>query len=320
MKEDIKPIIPFEPKRSDHVPQGNQWIAQVKWDGVRVIAYDDGKKVRLFNRKKAERTFHYPELTDIKSYCTAQTIILDGEVIALGLDGKPSFHEVMRRDGIRRMERVEQVRKLVPVTYMIFDVVYYNGKWVNDRPLKDRMEILAKSIVPNDHVQLVSSHSDGQTLFDVVKEHKMEGIVTKDLDSTYLIGGKDQRWQKIKNYRELIAVVGGATLREGCVNAVLLGLYDEKGQLWYIGHAGTGKLKRSEWCELTERVKPLIIKERPFANRPERLKETVWVKPDMTAKIQFSEWTRGRTLRQPIIQAFVDIHPETCIFQSQDWR
>jgi bifunctional non-homologous end joining protein LigD len=311
----IEPFIPFEPIRTDKIPEGNQWIAQVKWDGVRILTYYDGKNVRLFNRKLNERTSHYPELIDLKSYCKAKTVILDGEVIALGADGKPSFHEVMRRDGIRRMERVEQVRQHVPVFYMIFDVVFCNGEWINRLTLAERNKVLSNIIMPADNVRLVTSYSDAKALFNVVQQQEMEGIVLKDINSQYVINGKDSRWQKKKNYQDMIAVVGGATLRHGIVNAVLLGLYDQEGRFWYIGHAGTGKLTASDWRAFTEKIQPLVVGKRPFVNKPERINNTIWIKPVITVKIQYIEWTKGRVIRQPSIQAFVNFPPEECILE-----
>lgn len=308
----MEPIVPFEPIKTDRIVKGERWIAQVKWDGVRILTYFDGRNVRLFNRKKNERTAHYPEITDIHKYFRADSVILDGEMIALGPDGTPSFHQVMRRDGIRRLDRVDQARKIVSVTYMVFDVVFFNGKWLDNRPLKERMEILSDKIRPNEHVQPVAHFDDGEALFDAVCEKGMEGIVLKDLESSYLIGGKDDRWQKKKNYRDLIAVIGGVTYRGSTVNAVLLGLYDDRGKLWYIGHAGTGRLTADDWRRLTERVQPLITHERPFVNRTERMREVTWVRPRLAVKIQYIEWLEGRSVRQPSIQAFVDVPPEEC--------
>jgi bifunctional non-homologous end joining protein LigD len=312
----MKPILPMEPTGSESIPQGQDWIAQVKWDGVRVLTYYDGDNVRLYNRKINERTRHYPEITDIRSYCDAGSAILDGEVIALGPDGRPSFHEVMRRDGLRRMEKVPQMQRAVPITYMIFDVVYKDGVWLDRRPLQERMEILAAMIKPDHHVQLVSSHDEGRALFDVVKQHGLEGIVMKKRTSPYFIGEKRDVWQKIKNYRDLIAAIGGFTLRDGIVNAVLLGLYDDQGRFWYIGHTGTGKLTHQQWKELTARLAPTVVKERPFVNKPERHADAFWVQPTLTAKIKYAEWTEGRSLRQPSIQAFVDVPPYECTFET----
>lgn len=313
----LDPIVPFEPVAADRIIEGTEWVAQVKWDGVRVLTYYDGKNVRLYNRKKNERTWHYPELTNISSYCKAKSVILDGEVIALGPDGKPSFHKVMRRDAIRRLERVGSMRRRVPVTYMLFDVIYYNGKWLNKLTLKERYDMLSQVIITHDSVQLVESHSEGRALFAAVKQQQLEGIVLKNLSSTYLINGKDSRWQKVKNYKCINAVIGGVTLRGGIVNAILLGLYDTRGQLWYIGHAGTGKLTQQEWKDLTQRIKPLEMIKHPFCNPPSRMKGAIWLKPELTVKVQFIEWTPSGTLRQPSIQSFVTVRPQDCVLDER---
>ncbi|MDW7673110.1 MAG: RNA ligase family protein [Bacillota bacterium] len=311
---ELNPLIPFEPIETNKLPNGENWVAQVKWDGVRVLTYFDGNIVKLYNRRINERTFHYPELTNISAYCSASSIILDGEIIALGLDGKPSFSQVMRRDGIRRLERVKDAQKQVHITYMIFDVIFADGEWVHKKPLKNRLELLDNIVKPSHQVQLVPIDYEIASLFEVAKEHQLEGIVVKDLNSSYLINGKDSRWQKKKNFRDLVAIIGGVTLRAGIVNAVLLGLYDNKGQLWYIGHAGTGKLSNQDWKALTKIIEPLKITEMPFVNRPERLKTAIWVKPQIAVKIQYMNWTSGNLLRQPSIQAFVEVPPEECVF------
>ncbi|GAA4712751.1 RNA ligase family protein [Brevibacillus fulvus] len=311
----MQPIDPMEPIASEVVPHGPEWIAQVKWDGVRVLTYADGLSVRLFNRRQNERTWHYPEITQLGDYCKTNSVILDGEVIALGEDGKPSFHEVMRRDGLRRMEKVSQMQKIVPVTYMIFDLLYLNGEWVIQRSLQERMELLQRMIVPNEQIQLVSSHNDGSALFTVVQQHQLEGIVLKNLTSRYVLGGKDASWRKVKDYRDLIAVVGGVTLRDGIVNSLLLGLYDREGRLHYIGHAGTGKLTQQDWRGLTQTIVPLRQQAMPFYRLPSRHKDAVWLSPQLTVKVQFAEWTASGTLRQPSIQSFVDLPAAECVLE-----
>jgi len=308
---DLKPVIPFEPIKADKIPVGDHWIAQVKWDGVRVLTYFDGSNVQLFNRKLNERTLQFPELADIKRYCSASTVILDGEVIALE-KGKPSFHNVMKRDRVRQPDKLPRAMRETPIIYMIFDILFFNGNWVVDLPLNQRQRILGETIKSHDDIQLIENFDDAHSLFDVVTAQDLEGIVCKDLTSKYGIKGKDRRWQKLKNYHDLIAVVGGVTYRGDIVNAVLLGLYDQEGRLWYIGHAGTGKLTMADWRDFTEYIKPLTIRERPFINKPERIKSGIWLKPTITVKIRFIEWTEGHTLRQPSIQSFVKIPPEEC--------
>lgn len=312
----FEPIIPMEPQSSESIPKSEDWIAQIKWDGVRLLTYYDGTEVSLYNRKARVRTQHYPELLDISKYCTADSVILDGEIIALGSDGKPSFSEVMRRDGIRRLERVDLNSKLIPVTYMIFDLLYYNGKWLLDLPLTQRMELLAKIILPQSNIQLVSSHQDGQALFETVKIHELEGIVLKQKNSPYIPGEKKDFWVKVKNYRDLIAVVAGYTLNGGVVNSLLLGLYDDNRHLWYIGHVGTGKLTKQEWRELSAVLRSRTVEEQPFVNRPQRHKDAHWVKPELTVKVKYTEWPKGHSLRQPSIQGFVDVEAEQCVLPT----
>jgi len=309
----LLPVIPFEPIRTEKIPKGDGWISQVKWDGVRMLVYFDGEYVKLYNRKKHERTMQYPELTDMRRYCQANSVILDGEIIAL-VDGKPSFHQVMKRDSVRKESSIQIVKDSVPITYMVFDLLYANGNWLTNRSLCERQQMLSELIKVDEVVQLVKNHNDSEALFKAVSDHGLEGIVMKDLNSTYAINGKDKRWQKRKIVHDLIAVVGGVTHRSGIVNALLLGLYDEKGRLWYIGHAGSGKLTVQDWRELTETVKRIRIPDCPFVNTPERRKDAVWIKPELTVKINFLEWTQDNSLRQPSIQSFVNADLKECTF------
>ncbi|GAA3406951.1 DNA ligase [Paenibacillus hodogayensis] len=312
----MNPIIPFEPVLSESVPLDSRWLFQVKWDGVRILTYRDGTSTRLFNRKKHERTHQFPELLN-PAWVAADSFILDGEVIALAADGKPSFHEVMRRDGIRRLERVPQARRQVAISYMIFDILYLNGQWLTECPLEERQRHLAEIVTPNRHAQLVESHTDGAALFKAIQQQGMEGIVAKDGSSAYAIEGKDKRWVKIKNYGDIVAVIGGFTVGDGgVVNAVLAGLY-HNGGLLFIGKVGTGKLTGNDWRTLTSVVRTIETPVCPFAHRHPDMRGAYWVKPVLTAKIQFTEWRvhEGRTLRQPSIQAFVSVPPESCVFE-----
>ncbi|UVI31145.1 ATP-dependent DNA ligase [Paenibacillus spongiae] len=309
----LEPIIPFEPVAASEFPKGDQWTAQIKWDGVRILSYFDGERTKLFNRRLNERTLQYPELLQAESYCSADSFILDGEVIAFE-NGSPSFHEVMKRDSLRSAQRIQEQKGTVPITYMIFDLIYLNGVWVKDKKLRDRQTLLSSIIRPNVQVQVVPSYSDIAGLYRVAEQHRLEGIVIKDLNSTYSIDGKDKRWMKKKNVQDLIAVVGGVTLRDGIVNALLLGLYDDAGRFWYIGHAGSGKLTMNDWRTLTQLITTMTVRSMPFANKPERYKDAIWIEPRLTVKINYMEWTSNKTLRQPTIQAFLDVPPQECTF------
>ncbi|MBS4175231.1 non-homologous end-joining DNA ligase [Bacillus sp. FJAT-49736] len=311
----MEPILPMEPVPSVTIPTGEEWIAQVKWDGVRVLTYADSSEVRLYNRKRNERTMHYPEITTISEYCSCRSMILDGEVISLGENGKPSFRQVMRRDGLRNIDRVRSAAESVPIIYMIFDIVYLNGVWINDKPFHERNELLSNIIIPNKHIQLVPSVSQTQELFEAVKEQEMEGIVLKKINSPYVFGKKRDDWLKVKNFQDIIAVIGGFTLRHNTVNSILLGLYDSKGRLYYVGHTGTGKMTMNDWKELTKDLQEIVTDHLPFDRMPQRHTDAIWVRPKKTVKIKFAEWTEGGALRQPSIEGFIDFPPEECLLE-----
>lgn len=314
----LQPIVPLEPIRKSAIPTGAGWVHQVKWDGVRMLTYYDGQEVRLFNRRQNERTDNYPELTKINKTVKATSLILDGEVIALDAHGLPSFHEVMKRDGVRNQARVPLLVAAIPIDYMVFDLIYCNGQWVNELPFSERMELLKQWLPANERIHIVPTYEDGEALLEKIKKQHMEGIVSKRLDSTYDINRKSDHWIKIKVTHDLIAVVGGVTYRGAVVNALLLGLYTPGNQLVYIGHAGTGKLTGEDWLSVTNLVEKLKIEKRPFLNQPERSKNAKWIEPKLTVKVAFQEWTASHVLRQPSIQALVHIDPKQCTTEEMN--
>lgn len=200
---------------------------------------------------------------------------------------------------------------------MIFDVLFYNGNWIIDESLKNRREKLSNIIRPSTNVQLVQNFDEPEELFKVIKEKGMEGIICKDLNMSFKINGKDGRWLKKKNIKDINAVVGGVTLSHRIVNSLLLGLFDKKGYFQCIGHVGTGKLSKRDWRDLTELIKPLIRQNSPFKILPKKIKDTLWIEPLITLKIHFMEWTKSQSLRHPSIQAIVNIPPNECTFEQQ---
>lgn len=300
----MKPIVPFEPVVAEHIPEGGEWVHQIKWDGVRMLTYYDGNEVRLINRNLLERTARYPELWDIRQYCTAESVILDGEMIAFD-DHKPSFREIMRRDGTRTPDGVRKAAQEIPATYVVFDLVYLNGGWMVDKPLEERQSLIAKYVIPTATVRIAENYSDGGQLFAAMQSGGMEGIVSKRLSSAYAVNGKDARWMKRKIVRDVIAVVGGVTYRGNTVNSLLLGLRDGRGGLRYIGRAGAGRLTDEDWRTVTKWAESVKTGRNPFGGIPERSADAVWVAPELQVKVTYSEWTPGDRLRHPAIQSFV---------------
>ncbi|MFC5405042.1 RNA ligase family protein [Cohnella soli] len=322
MNEPIIPVKPFEPIAAEAAPSGDQWIAQVKWDGVRMLTYGSESGVRLFNRRLNERTFHYPELARPADYCRAKQFILDGEIIAFD-KSKPSFREIMKRDGARNPSSIERAIQETPVAYMVFDVLAIDGEWVTERPLRERRKWLSDLLIPGPVVQAVPDYPDGSQLLEAMNAHRMEGIVCKKLESTYGIGAKDGRWLKIKVFRDLYAVVGGAIVEGGVVRSLLLGLYDDSetakigSKLVYIGRAGMGKLTGQQSEELRKIVAPLERSSMPFSEKPDKYREAIWLDPRLAVKVQYMEWTPTGTMRHPVLQAIAPHeNPTTCTFKQ----
>ena len=312
----LKKIIPFEPVSAAVIPAGKQWTNQIKWDGVRIQTYFDGKNITLFNRRGHERTNHYPELCSPAHLQECSSAILDGEVISLDQDGLPSFRQVMKRDGIRKMDKVPALVDTVPILYMVFDIVYLNGEWIHNQPLSERLLKLERTVQPSGHVQIVQSAEDGDALFEAISRLQMEGIVCKDLSSKYEFGGKNEAWRKIKHFGDLIAVVGGVTYRGNRINSLMVGLYGSDGELHYISHVGTGRLTQKEWQELTVFTETIKIADCPFRTAPPTGRSHSWIRPVLTVKIQFMEWEKGHSLRQPSILSFVVTDPYECTFEA----
>ncbi|WP_433958357.1 DNA ligase [Cytobacillus horneckiae] len=302
----MEPIIPFEPMITNDIPAGEQWIAQVKWDGTRMLTYCQNGQVKLYNRKLNERTKQYPEIHNYREYCRTDSFIFDGEMIALQ-DGKPSFYNVMKRDRIRKIANLPLLVAEVPIIYMVFDLLYCNGKWIVDQPLSERQAMLAEVLLPNAAVQMVESFSDKLGLYQACMDKELEGVVFKNLTSAYTIGGKDARWLKRKKESDLIAYVGGVSYRGNVVNSLDLGIWNKENEFVYIGSAGGGKLSVRDWKDVTHAVQQIIQFDSPFSNyrQPETNLEHHWIQPVLQVKVAFLEWTQSHTLRQPIIQAFV---------------
>ena len=307
----MDPIKPFEPISTDVLPSGEEWIFQVKWDGVRMLLYKLGDKVELVNRNLNNRTKQYPELTDLSTYCSAASVILDGEIIAMH-DGKPSFHEVMKRDRMKRTPLIQLAVRDRPIIFMIFDILYLDGKWVIEEQLAERQKLLSSIITPTEFVQIVANFSDGEALYEAIQSQGLEGVVAKDLRKSYSLNGKDGRWQKLKNYKDLIAVVGGFLLKGSELQSLALGLYDMSGKLCYIGRVGKGRYTYEEWKVIKQFMEKAIQSEAPFDTKIDNHRMYQWVQPIYTVKVTFLEWTESMTLRQPLLESFVEHDPQKC--------
>ena len=272
------------------------WLFEIKWDGYRAVAFFESGKVRLVSRNQNELTARYPELKDMAGFVKAKHAILDGEVVAIDEHGKPSFSLMQQRTGFRPGGKRGPTNVDVPVLYYAFDVIYADGEDWRKVALEDRKRKLLSLITPGDSLRFSDHYEEhGKALFDMVKQKGLEGIVAKRRSSCYE-ERRSREWLKIKVRHTIECVVGGFTEPEGSrahFGSLVLGLYDKQGRLIHVGQAGSG-FNHKSLAEIWKTLKKLETKQNPFFGEVEALRRvTGWVKPELVAEIEYSEWTHG---------------------------
>jgi bifunctional non-homologous end joining protein LigD len=302
----------------------DDWLFEIKWDGYRAVAFMGKGKVRLVSRNQNEMTALYPELTDMARFLRAKAAVLDGEVVAVDEQGRPSFSLMQQRTGIRHGRFRAPGRKDVPVLYYAFDLIWVDGYDLHRVDLEQRKQVLENLIVAGDNVRY-SDHQvgNGMALYEVAKKQGLEGIVAKRRRSCYE-EKRSREWLKIKITKEIECVIGGYTEPEGTreyFGSLVLGLYDKQGRLIHVGQAGTGfdrKMLADMWKLLTK----LDAKTNPFYGPVDAGRKAHWVKPELVAQVKFSEWTHetaegGVKLRAPVFLGLrEDKNPRECTFDE----
>jgi bifunctional non-homologous end joining protein LigD len=300
-----------------------EWLYEIKWDGYRAIAFVENQQVRLFSRNQVDLSSQYAELKALPQSFEAESAVLDGEIVALDAEGRPSFSLLQQRTGIRGHGRRATPRRDVSVAYYAFDLLAVNGYDLRQVPLSERKPILSALITPSP-VLLYSDHfDDGIGLFAVAKQKGLEGIVAKRRASFYE-AGRSRQWLKIKVTQTIDCVIGGYTDPEGSrehFGSLVLGLYNPQGQLVHVGQAGTG-FTQATLKEIFAVLKALATARSPFQGEVDARK-VHWVKPETVAEIKFSEWTHetaegGYKLRAPVFLGLRrDKKARECTFADQ---
>jgi len=295
------------------------WAYEIKWDGVRAIAYCEPGHLRLESRSLRDITKQYPEINAITRALGSRTVILDGELVAFDDDGRPSFQRLQGRMHVGSDSEVRRRSKETPVTYMIFDLLYEDGESLFALPYEERRARLEALGLQGESWQTPSYHrGDGAALLAASKEQRLEGIIAKRLDSPYRPGKRSREWLKIKNVREQEVVIGGWVpgkgRREGELGALLAGYYAD-GKLKYAGKVGTGFAAR-DLALLRKALAPLEREDSPFEGRqPE--KGSRFVEPELVAQVEFAEWTNAGTMRHPSYKGLRDDKPATEVVREE---
>ena len=291
------------------------WLFEIKYDGVRVLAARDGAGVELYGRAGQVFTGRYPEVVTALRALPLERFVLDGEVVALDEQGRPSFQRLQNRMHLTRPADIERARSTVPVSAVFFDALALDGHDLRDAPLGERKACLALAVPARgiirygDHVE-----ARGEAFYEAAAAQRLEGILAKRLDSRY-VGGRTREWLKIKCHLRQEFVVGGWTDPQGTrgwFGALHLGVY-EAGRLVYVGRVGTG-FDEAMLRDLASRLTPLARTTSPFAVGTPTGRGHHWVEPRLVAEVRFTEWTQEGGIRHPAFLGLRDDkRPEECV-------
>ncbi|MGH9468398.1 MAG: non-homologous end-joining DNA ligase [Terriglobales bacterium] len=296
---------------AQHPFRDPDWFFELKWDGIRSLAYCRGGRVQLLSRSSHDLTRQYPELAKFPS---DQNAILDGEIVALDADGQPSFHRLQRRMNLTEASAIARLADQVPVVFYAFDLLSLDGRDLTAQPLRERKRALAP--LPWSGPWRFSDHvvGEGTGLYELARQRGLEGIVAKRADSPYE-AGRSRLWLKFKLQQRQEVVVAGYTDPQGArtsFGALLLAVYDPAQQRFaYAGKVGTG-FDTATRAALLRRLHPApaaaleAMEGAPRQYHPVRL--------DLAVEVKFAEWTPSGHLRAPVyLGVREDKRPEECV-------
>jgi len=294
--------------RTEKLPESADYQFELKFDGYRALAIKGGGKVQLRSRNDNDFNARYPGIVKALAPLPDDTVI-DGEVVALDPEGKPSFN-LLQNHGSSG----------APLHFFIFDLLVLKGKDVMGKSLTERRELLEKHIFPKMEEPIRYSpmlEAGLKDLIQSVKAQGLEGLVAKRRDSKYEPGMRSGAWLKMRVNQGQELVIGGYTPSPKNFDALVIGYY-EGSNLIYAARTRNGFTPASR-AELFRKIKPLEIKECPFANLPEKkagrwgagltaakMAECIWLKPQLVAQFEYVEWTEDSHLRHSRFMALRD--------------
>ncbi len=317
---------PMKPMLADpgHEPFDDPaWTFEPKFDGVRTLAYVTTDGTVLVSRTGRDQTASYPELANLATYVNAINAVLDGEIVALTPQGRPSFGLLQQRVNLSSPTEITRIRERVPVVLYVFDVLWIDGENLTSLPLVERRARLHEIATETGPLALAySSEGEGRVFFEAIKGLGLEGMIAKRLDSQYLAGKRTNDWRKIKAMRTQDCIVlgwtPGAGSRANAFGALLVGAWrdEDRRELVWIGQVGSGF--SGQLLEQIQRTLESLEVPDPPVDDPElaAVRGAHWVRPELVCEVEYLEMTHGGRLRAP---SFKGLRPdkltEDCVLE-----
>src|ERR671910_38101 len=310
----------------------NKWDFEIKWDGVRAILFYHKSKNRLEIRSRTNKSIshRYPEI--INSFRMSSiirckdSVVLDGEIVVLDKQGRPDFQSHQRRMNVENNLDIQSLSTEIPATFYIFDLLYTDGKNLENLEFWKRRQVLSSILDSNlnqsgEQVIRISEsfEENGIELFENIKALNLEGIIAKNNQSKYLQGARTTDWLKIKNIQTQDCVVIGYTPgegnRKGYFGSLLLAVCD-RGEYVFVGHSGSG-FDFQQIVAIFNKLQKVITSESPVSYIPYTNRDPVWVRPHLVFEVKFDGWTKDKIMRAPIfLMVRDDKKPQECTLEK----
>ena len=301
---------------SAHVPpDGKEWAFEYKWDGVRALAYHTRDSWLIESRNQLDITRRYPELLALHEALGKRSAILDGEIVALDELDRPSFPRLQRRMHVNDAAQIQRLTREVPILYVLFDLIYLDGKSLVHLPYSDRRALLEELTLAGAAWTVTPSYINrGKQMLEAARQNMLEGIVAKKIDSKYEVGRRSNCWLKVKIIQRQEFVIAGWTAEStGLANRIgtmLIGYYDCDGKLHYAGHVGTG-LVSADHAPLVRQFAKLARVTNPFVEKLPAARrggnKIMFLEPQLVAEVEYRRWPEGGMVQQA---AFKGLRPD----------
>jgi bifunctional non-homologous end joining protein LigD len=291
-------VEPMQARLVTKLPEGDRWLYEVKLDGYRAIAIKNGSNIEIRSRNNKDLTKAYPAVCSAVRTVKTQSVVLDGEIVAVDSSGRPSFQALQHRSA-----RIDH-----QIAYYVFDLLHLDGMETTQLTLQERREILARTIKGSKVLLCAELEGSATEVVKAVGDLGLEGVIAKRRDSKYEAAQRSGAWQKLKLDRQQEFVVGGFRPSVRTVDALVVGYYEGR-SLRFAGKVRAGMTPRIR-AQLYDLLKPLKVESCPFVDLPnsksshwgtgvtaEEMNDMTWLQPKIVAQIRFVEWTAEGNLR-----------------------